>query len=89
MLPRTPFEESDLKNLQGLVDLLKRMPQKYPHALARIEKIMAGDFGAEPEPFRWLQELAAPREEVQVTGNQYYEHLPDNSWNLLARFRRR
>ena len=89
MLPRTPFDESERKNLQNLVDLLERMPQSYPHALARIKRMMAGDFGAEPGPFRWLQELAPPRAVVQVTRNAYYEHLPDNSWNLLARFRRR
>ena len=89
MLPRTPFDENERKNLQALVDLLKRMPQSYPRALARIEKMMAGDFGAEPGPLRWLQEPAPPRAVVQVTRNAYYEHLPDNSWNLLARFRRR
>ena len=89
MLPRTPFDESERKNLQDLVALLRRMPQSYPRALARIEKMMAGDFGAEPGPLRWLQEQAPPRAVVQVTRNAYYEHLPDNSWNLLARFRRR
>ena len=87
MLPRTPFDESERKNLQNLVDLLERMPQSYPHALARIERMMAGDFGAEPGPFRWLQELAPPWAVVQVTRNAYYEHLPDNSWNLLERRR--
>ena len=83
--PGPLFDESQSKNLQDLVGLLRRMPQSYPRAAARIEKIAGGDFGAEPGPFMWLQALAPPRAVVQVTRNAYYEHLPDNSWNLLAR----
>ena len=89
MLPRNPFDESQRKNLTELVDLMRRMPQSYPLAASRIEKILGGDLGAQPGPLLWLQTPAPPRAVAQVTRNAYYEHLPDNSWNLLARFRRR
>jgi len=89
MLPRNPFEQSQRNKLEELVGVLRRMPKPYPRAAARIEKILGGDLGAEPGPLMWLQAHAPPRAVVQVTTNAYYEHLPDNSWNLLAKFRRR
>ena len=53
-----PADETQLNNLQDLVRLLRRMPQAYPRAADRIEKIARGDFGTEPGPFIWLQGLA-------------------------------
>ena len=89
MLPRNDLEEKEQHQRKELACLLRRMPQPYIRAAARIEKSLCGEFGMEPGPLLWLQAMAMPRTEVHLSRHGYYEHLPDNSWNLLARFRRR
>ena len=76
------------KTLRKLADILGNMPRPYPAACDAL-RLLAEDLPPpEPAPFAWLGADPPVRAAVQATGNQYYEHLPDTHWRLLAHFKR-
>ena len=86
--PRAPLEKPEKDNLTKLAAALEGMPRPYLKAAEVIRNTLREEPQEAPCNFRWLGEAAPPREAVQPTGNRYYEHLPDTSWNLLATFHR-
>ena len=78
------------KDLAKLADHLDSAGgERYPDAAKTIRERLVGHAPAEQAPT--LEYLSAPPcagAPVRHTSNQYYEHLPDTAWRLLASFRR-
>ena len=85
-----------LKNLEKLADVLSRLPGDYSRVCNRMREMVqwlqeghVGALAEEAPPLRWLGRAAPERsDEVTRSTNMYYEHLPDTSWQLLAKFHR-
>jgi hypothetical protein len=77
------------KELEKLADRLEESAEKYPRAAEVIRRRLAGISEEEEAPiFECLSHPVEARQPVATTSNQYYEHLPDTAWRLLASFRR-
>ena len=95
MTADVPLMERARKDLKGK-DNLKRLEDALREKLVvpkiraadKIRSFRAEEEGNHPPPLQWLAAEAPPRAAVSVTGNAYYEHLADTSWNLLATFHR-
>jgi hypothetical protein len=75
--------------LEKLADRLEESAEKYPRAAEVIRRRLAGISEEEEAPiFECLSHPVEARQPVATTSNQYYEHLPDTAWRLLASFRR-
>ena len=76
------------KELVNLADQLDSTSgERYEKAARAIRERLEVRAPAEQAPK--LEFLARPpgaREPIRHTSNQYYEHLPDTSWRLLASF---
>ena len=88
--------EMKLKHLEKLANVLGALPGDYSRACNRLRDMVGwlqqGHVGSPAEhapPLRWLGRAAPARSEISRSTNMYYEHLPDTSWQLLARFHRR
>lgn len=85
-----------LKNLEKLANVLSSLPQDYSRVCNRMREMVqwlqeghVGALAEEAPPLRWLGRAAPERsDEVTRSSNMYYEHLPDTSWQLLAKFHR-
>ena len=84
-----------LATLTKLADTLEGLPHDFARSVARIrEKVtlleqgQSAETSEEAPPLVWLGRPPPERSEVPLTRNMYYEHLPDTSWQLLARFHR-
>ena len=88
LLERNPLEAGRADKLQKLADTLRSMPEPYTRAADEIERKLRGGEDEPPPQLEWLSEAAEPREAVEPTGNQYFGHLPDTHWQLLATFHR-
>ena len=63
--------------------------ERYEKAAAAIRERLEADAPAEQAPkFESLSQQPGARMPLTHTSNQYYEHLPDTAWRLLASFRR-
>ena len=63
--------------------------ERYEKAAAAIRERLEADAPAEQAPkFEFLSQQPGARMPLTHTSNQYYEHLPDTAWRLLASFRR-
>ena len=81
--------EARRKELRNLATRLTEGAEKYPHAAEVITKRLAGIAEEEEAAsFECLSDPVESRQPVASTSNQYYEHLPDTAWRLLASFRR-
>ena len=89
LLSRQPFTPREQENLQKLITIFRTMPNGYLRAAATIERLLQGAENFQIPPSPWLETEPPAREAVHLTQNQYYEHLPDTSWNLVSVFHRR
>lgn len=87
--------DARLKNFERLANVLASLPGDFTRVCDRLRDMVAwlqqGHVGAAAEeapPMQWLGRPAPERGEVTQSSNMYYEHLPDTSWQLLARFHR-
>ena len=89
MRSKHDLEDSEKDQLQKLASALRSVPgQPYNRAVAEIDRMVCPAGRVPPPPKVWLEEEAQPRTAVIHSKSQYYEHLPDTSWNLVASFRR-
>ena len=89
VMPKHEVPAARIRELEKLASIFDdRHPTGYPQAAQCIRAMLAGGGGAAPPALQWLSGAAAPRAVVAATTNQYYEHLPDSAWRLLATFRR-
>ena len=84
-----------LGKLTKLAEVLQGLPHDFSRAVGRLHDVVQwlgqGHVGAPEEeapPMIWLGKPAGERCELVFTQNMYYGHLPDTSWQLLARFHR-
>ena len=78
------------KELVKLADRLDSPSgERYEKAARAIRERLGGHAPAEQAPkLEFLSHPHGARVPITHTSNQYYEHLPDTSWRLLASFRR-
>ena len=89
VMPKHEMPAARVKELEKLATIWEdRHPTGYPQAAQCIRTMLAGGDGAAPPALQWLSGAAPPRAVVAATQNQYYEHLPDSAWRLLATFKR-
>ena len=89
MRSKHDLDDSEKDQLQKLASALSSVPgQPYNRAVAEIDRMVCPAGRVPPPPKVWLEEEAPPRTAVIHSKSQYYEHLPDTSWNLVASFRR-
>ena len=86
--------EVKLKELEKLANVLGALPGDYTKACNRLRDMVGWlsqncvSDSPHPPDLRWLARLSPARGAVSRSSNVYYEHLPDSSWQLLARFHR-
>ena len=87
--------EVKLKNYEKLADVLSSLPGDYSRVCNRLRDLVqalqdnhVGQLAEDAPPLRWLGRPGDQRGDVTASKNIYYEHLPDTSWQLLARFHR-
>ena len=78
------------KELVKLADRLDSPSgERYEKAARAIRERLGGHAPAEQAPkLEFLSHPHGARVPITHTSNQYYEHLPDTSWRLLASFHR-
>ena len=82
------IEKPRRDELDKLATRLEESAEKYPHAAEVIQRRLAGIAEEVEAPtFECLSNPVEARLPVASTSNQYYEHLPDTAWRLLASFR--
>lgn len=88
--------DGKLKHYEKLANVLGSLPGDFSRACNRLRDMVGwlqqNHVGSPPEdapPLQWLGRVVHERErDLPRTLNQYYEHLPDTSWQLLAKFHR-
>ena len=89
-----PRHHVKLKELEKLANVLGALPGDYTKACNRLRDMVGWlsqncvSDSPHPPDLRWLARLSPARGAVPRSSNVYYEHLPDSSWQLLARFHR-
>ena len=71
--------------LERLATVLEATPYMYTHA-ARALRALAGSVVGPLAGPGWLAEAPVAQPPVVDYGNEYFGHLPDISWHMLARF---
>ena len=89
LLPRHVFSDQERKNFDKLISTLRELPIPATAAATAVRAMLDGsDAIGHPPALHILQDDPPPRQRIAHTANEYFEHLPDVSRNLVARFRR-
>ena len=93
--PRDMKRERDMPDnrKQELIKLAGHLDstsgERYEKAAKTIRERLGPRAPADQAPkLEFLSHTHGARAPITLTSNQYYEHLPDTSWRLLASFRR-
>lgn len=90
MVPREPLSFVQQRTLRDLAALLREDPYNLHTGADALDALAAGPPPQIFPPAQWLESQAFdPQVLIVNSGNELFPHLPDASWHVMVRFKRR